>query len=182
MSKDKNTRLVTALNTMAELVGQRQVIGNNEIGLGMILQSYRCREEAQMVTDGLFRIVVMGTFTSGKSTLINALLGSRVLPESALPSTAILTFVQFGCEEDDVEIHYKDIVNEDGSITQGRIEHISKDEFMQTYRYGIADTEALISTGYVPRFKNVAYSIIRCSLPLMQNGVNIVDTPGLEDK
>lgn len=52
MSKDKNTRLVTALNTMADLAGQRQVIGNNEIGLGMILQSYRCREEAQMVTDG----------------------------------------------------------------------------------------------------------------------------------
>ena len=66
MSKDKNTRLVTALNTMADLAGQRQVIGNNEIGLGMILQSYRCREEAQMVTDGLFRIVVMGTFTSGR--------------------------------------------------------------------------------------------------------------------
>ena len=182
MSKDKNTRLVSALNTMAELTGQRQVIGNNEVGLGMMLQSNQCREEAQMVTDGLFRVVVMGTFTSGKSSLINALLGSRVLPESALPSTAILTFIQFGCEEDDVEIHYKDIVNEDGSVTHGRIEHITKDEFMQTYRYGIAETEALASTGNVPRFRNVAYSIIRCSLPLMQNGVNIVDTPGLEDK
>ena len=46
MSKDKNTRLVSALNTMAELTGQRQVIGNNEVGLGMMLQSNQCREEA----------------------------------------------------------------------------------------------------------------------------------------
>ena len=182
MSKDKNERLVSALSTMADCVGSRQVIGNNEIGLGMLLQSNRCREEAQLVKDGLFRVVVMGTFTSGKSTLINALLGKKVLPESALPSTAILTFIQFGCEEDNVEIHYKDIVNEDGSISQGRVEHISKDEFMETYRYGIADAEILAVTGNVTRFKNVAYSIMRCSLPLMQNGVNIVDTPGLEDK
>lgn len=182
MSKDKNERLVSALSTMADCVGSRQIIGNNEIGLGMLLQSNRCREEAQLVKDGLFRVVVMGTFTSGKSTLINALLGKKVLPESALPSTAILTFIQFGCEEDDVEIHYKDIINEDGSISQGRVEHISKDEFMETYRYGIADAETLAVTGNVTRFKNVAYSIMRCSLPLMQNGVNIVDTPGLEDK
>lgn len=36
--------------------------------------------------------------------------------------------------------------------------------------------------GGIPRFKKVAYSIVRCSLPLVQDGVSIVDTPGLEDK
>ena len=124
----------------------------------------------------------MGTFTSGKSTLINALLGSRILPESALPSTAILTFIQFGYDTDDVEIHYRDIVNEDGNVTKGAVEHISKENFMQTYHYDIADTEKLSQTGSIPRFKKVAYSIVRCSLPLVQYGVSIVDTPGLEDK
>lgn len=182
MSKDKNTRLISALHKVAEMVGARKEVNGNNIGLGMQLQYNRCMEEARMVTDGLFRVVVMGTFTSGKSTLINALLGSRILPESALPSTAILTFIQFGCDTDDVEIHYRDIVNEDGNVTKGAVEHISKENFIQTYHYDIADTEKLSQTGSIPRFKKVAYSIVRCSLPLVQDGVSIVDTPGLEDK
>lgn len=182
MSKDKNTRLISALHKVAEMVGARKEVNGNNIGLGMQLQYNRCIEEARMVTDGLFRVVVMGTFTSGKSTLINALLGSRILPESALPSTAILTFIQFGYDTDDVEIHYRDIVNEDGNVTKGTVEHISKENFIQTYHYDIADNEKLSQTGSIPRFKKVAYSIVRCSLPLVQDGVSIVDTPGLEDK
>ena len=182
MSKDKNTRLISALHKVAEMVGARKEVNGNDIGLGMQFQYNRCMEEARVVTDGLFRVVVMGTFTSGKSTLINALLGSRILPESALPSTAILTFIQFGCDTDDVEIHYRDIVNEDGNVTKGAVEHISKEKFMQTYHYDIADTEKLSQMGGIPRFKKVAYSIVRCSLPLVQDGVSIVDTPGLEDK
>lgn len=182
MSKNKNTRLISALHKVAEMVGTRKEVNGNDIGLGMQLQYNRCMEEARIVTDGLFRVVVMGTFTSGKSTLINALLGSRILPESALPSTAILTFIQFGYDTDDVEIHYRDIVNEDGNVTKGAVEHISKENFIQTYHYDIADTEKLSQTGSIPRFKKMAYSIVRCSLPLVQDGVSIVDTPGLEDK
>ena len=182
MSKDKNTRLISALHKVAEMVGTRKEVNGNDIGLGMQLQYNRCMEEVRIVTDGLFRVVVMGTFTSGKSTLINALLGSRILPESALPSTAILTFIQFGYDTDDVEIHYRDIVNEDGNVTKGAVEHISKEKFMQTYHYDIADTEKLSQMGGIPRFKKVSYSIVRCSLPLVQDGVSIVDTPGLEDK
>ena len=115
------------------MVGIRKEVNGNDIGLGMQLQYNRCMEEARIVTDGLFRVVVMGTFTSGKSTLINALLGSRILPESALPSTAILTFIQFGYDTDDVEIHYRDIVNEDGNVTKGAVEHISKEKFMRMW-------------------------------------------------
>ena len=88
----------------------------------------------------------MGTFTSGKSTLVNALLGSRILPESALPSTAILTFIQYGCDEDDVEIHYKDTVNADGSVTAGRVEHVCKQEFVAIYHYTNADYGKVFGT------------------------------------
>ena len=181
-NNEKNNRMVSALNTVADMVGTRQNVNGREIGLGMTLQQNRCKEEAKAVTDGLFRVVVMGTFTSGKSTLINALLGSKVLPESALPSTAILTFVQYGADTDDVEIHFKDNVNDDGSVKPGRIEHVTKEEFLATYQYTNEDNEEFLSTGSVSRFKEVAYSIIRCSLPLMENGVSVVDSPGLEDK
>lgn len=181
-NNEKNNRMVSALNVVADMVGTRQNVNGREIGLGMTVQRDRCMEEAKTVRDGLFRVVVMGTFTSGKSTLINALLGSKILPESALPSTAILTFVQYGADEDDVEIRFKDIVNADGSVTAGRTEHVTKEQFLSTYQYTNEDNEEFLRTGSVARFKEVAYSIIRCSLPLMQNGVSVVDSPGLEDK
>ena len=181
-NNEKNIRMVSALNTVADMVGTQQLVNGHKIGLGMTLQQNRCKEEAKAVTDGLFRVVVMGTFTSGKSTLINALLGSKVLPESALPSTAILTFVQYGADTDDVEIHFKDTVNNDGSVKSGRIEHVTKEELLATYQYTNEDNEEFLSTGNVSRFQDVAYSIVRCSLPLMADGVSIVDSPGLEDK
>lgn len=70
--------MVSALTKVAEMIGQRKVVDNKKVGLGMTRQYNRCMEEAQMVSDGLFRVVVMGTFTSGKSTLINALLGYKI--------------------------------------------------------------------------------------------------------
>jgi len=184
MSKEKNVRMIATLHKIAEMVGQQQNYADYDykIGLGMNLQHDRCLEEIQAITDGLFRVVIMGTFTSGKSTLVNALLGSNILPESALPSTAILTFIQYGSNEDDVEIHFKDTVNADGSVTAGRVEHISKEEFVATYQYTNADNEEFAQTGSVSRFKDVAYSIVRSPLPLIADGVNIVDSPGLEDK
>lgn len=181
-NNEKNNRMVSALNVAADMVGTHQTINGHEVGLGMTMQKNRCLEEAQAVTDGLFRVVIMGTFTSGKSTLINALLGSKILPESALPSTAILTFVQYGADSDDVEIHYKDNVNADGSVSPGRVEHVTKEDFLATYQYTNEDNEEFLRTGSVARFKEVSYSIIRCSLPLMENGVSVVDSPGLEDK
>ena len=106
----------------------------------------------------------MGTFTSGKSTLVNALLGSRILPESALPSTAILTFIQYGCDEDDVEIHYKDTVNADGRVTAGRVEHVSKQEFVATYQYTNADNEELRRQAAWPvsRMWHLRLFVVRC--------------------
>ena len=162
MNKDRNTSMIASLEEIATLVGERQHLCGMETGLGLSLQRDRCMEEVRTITDGLFRVVVIGTFTSGKSTLVNALLGSRVLPESALPSTAILTFIQYGCDEDDVEIHFKDTINADGSVTVGRVEHVSKQEFVATYQYTNADNEEFAQTGSVARFTDVAYSIVRC--------------------
>ncbi|KJY32513.1 hypothetical protein VR46_34305, partial [Streptomyces sp. NRRL S-444] len=43
-----------------------------------------------------FRIMVLGEFSSGKSTLINALLGKRLLPTKANPATAFTTVLRWG--------------------------------------------------------------------------------------
>lgn len=53
-----------------------------------------------------YRILVVGSFCSGKSTFINSLLGGNVLPSSPLPSTVIRTEVKWGNAKKAV-IHFR---------------------------------------------------------------------------
>jgi small GTP-binding protein len=46
--------------------------------------------------DELFLIVVVGEFNAGKSALVNALLGEKVLLEGATPTTSRVTLVKWG--------------------------------------------------------------------------------------
>lgn len=55
-------------------------------------------QDAIVRLDELFLIVVVGEFNAGKSALINALLGARVLQEGAIPTTTRVTFVKHGDE------------------------------------------------------------------------------------
>lgn len=48
--------------------------------------------QTRLVT-GQFRLAVLGQFKRGKSTLLNALLGDKLLPTDILPVTAIPTFI-----------------------------------------------------------------------------------------
>ena len=45
--------------------------------------------------DELFLVVVVGEFNSGKSTIINALLGSRYLADGILPTTNEIAVLKF---------------------------------------------------------------------------------------
>jgi hypothetical protein len=76
----------TSLLRLAELAGE--------------LGSERVREEAtalaQRTSEGRFYIACLGQFKRGKSTLLDALLGDRVLPTGVLPITAVPTVVRYG--------------------------------------------------------------------------------------
>ena len=178
----KNECLINTLQQVAILVGEKKTVDEHEVGLGLSLQHDLLMRQAQDIHDGIFRVVIMGAFTTGKSTLINALVGKRILPESALPSTAILTFIQYGEDVDSVEVHFKDTVNEGGNVVKGRVEKLSQEDFFNEYRYTNEDNREFIETGQVKRFAVVNHAVMRCSLELMHNGVCIVDSPGLEDK
>ena len=57
----------------------------------------------------VFRIGFISTFSTGKSTIINALLGKEILPVAEKSTTGCITTITYG-EEDKVEIILKDIV------------------------------------------------------------------------
>jgi Dynamin family len=64
------------------------------------LGSERVREEAtalvQRTAEGRFYVACLGQFKRGKSTLLNALLGDRILPTGVLPLTTVPTVVRYG--------------------------------------------------------------------------------------
>lgn len=53
-------------------------------------------QEAIVRLEELFLIVVVGEFNAGKSALVNALLGAKVLQEGAVPTTTSVTLVKYG--------------------------------------------------------------------------------------
>ena len=140
----KNERLISSLQRVATLVGEKKTIEGQEVGLGLSLQHDLLMKQAQDIHDGIFRVVVMGAFTTGKSTLINALVGKRILPESALPSTAILTFIQYGEDENCVEVHFRGTTDEDGNHVAGRVEKMTQEDFFNEYRYTNEDNRECV--------------------------------------
>jgi len=58
-------------------------------------------QKAILQLDELFLIVIAGEFNAGKTALINALLGQRVLAEGATPTTSRVTLIKWGEEPDE---------------------------------------------------------------------------------
>jgi len=59
-------------------------------------ESLATLQEAILQLDELFLVVIVGEFNAGKSALVNALLGEKVLPEGATPTTSRVTLVKWG--------------------------------------------------------------------------------------
>ncbi len=74
---------------LADLLATLTALKNPPEGLSDLRQ-------AILQLDELFLIVVAGEFNSGKSALINALLGQRVLAEGVTPTTTRITLVKYG--------------------------------------------------------------------------------------
>lgn len=171
---EKIRKIEDALSVTSQLVGEVQTSPNEDdkvVGLGLNNESVICSDAAAAIREGVFKTIVMGTFTNGKSTIINALIGKRVLPESMTPSTAILSYIRYG-QNDDVIVYFND----------GHSETMSSSDFFNQYKYTIQDTAECRATGTVKRFSNVKDSVVYSDRPLLKNGVQIVDSPGLEDK
>jgi predicted GTPase len=54
------------------------------------------RELAARLAEDRFNLLLVGRFSRGKSTLMNALLGSDSLPTGIVPITSVITTVRYG--------------------------------------------------------------------------------------
>ncbi|SOC23902.1 SH3 domain-containing protein [Ureibacillus xyleni] len=66
------------------------------------------------------RLIVMGEFNAGKSTLINTLLGEEVIATGIVPTTAVATYLRYSKEK------YIEIVYENGNVERKSIKEMEK--------------------------------------------------------
>ncbi len=115
-----------------------------------------------LIASKTYVLAVMGEFKRGKSSLINALLGSPILPADVEPTTATLNRIVFATRPQ-VTVTYVD-----GTTVQVPIDELSAYVTKQGLDDG-ADATSIVEV------------VIGHPAPLTQNHIEIYDTPGLND-
>lgn len=135
-------------------------------------------DSIQQLMDDKFNVVVVGEFSRGKSTVINALLGSPVLPASMKPTTAILNKISYN---DSVNIRL--VYRETGNIQ--KTQDISPEHFKKIVApiepvAGDSDSfkryESEMKKLSMIEYAEIGYPSVFC-----RDGVEIIDTPGTND-
>lgn len=140
----------------------------------------RLLEDSTRLADERFNLVVIGEFSRGKSTFVNALLGKNILPSSKEATTNIISKIVYG-EQPKYTLLYKD----------GRKQEISKEEFdlIKAQTEDKPDKFALLKN-FVGKlrheethvdFGNIDHAEISYPLSFCKNQVDVVDTPGTND-
>jgi replication fork clamp-binding protein CrfC len=159
------------LNKLAETIKQAELAGDSSSGK---LSLERDIEDIIIASknfkEGVFRLLVLGDMKRGKSTFLNALIGENLLPSDVNPCTAVLTVLRYGSEKK-VTIHFND-----GKSPQ----QLDFQSFK--YKYTIAPAEAKkLEQEKKQAFPDVEYAVVEYPLPLLEKGIEIVDSPGLND-
>jgi GTP-binding protein EngB required for normal cell division len=146
-----------------------------------------------------FSIGITGVMNAGKSTMLNALMGKEILGSAVVPETANLTIVKHSPTEN-AKVYYwneqewakivkssdqldsmKDFVNETNEIFGESLKSYIKTE-SRFDEIGIAELSSYTSAEASEKKCNlVKYVELGSNLDFLSNGIEIVDTPGLDD-
>ena len=119
------------------------------------------RELEMDIQKNFYTVVVLGEFKRGKSTFVNALLGTPLLPTDILPETATINAIMFN-EEPKISVVTVD----------GEKEGEATADFLKKFSAQVADEKFLNEIRYI----KVGYP-----LEILKNRIVLVDTPGVAD-
>ena len=158
--------------------------------LNMSSASDNLNKLSKKVNNDTFKIQVIGTFSNGKSTVINALLGEEVLPAYALPTTAVINEVKYG-ENKEAILHFRDPLPETlpASLSTKALKHMKEHGIKNIPPLRISYTEiedyVVIPIGADPKemLLESPYEKVELFWPLemLKEGVEIIDSPGLNE-
>ncbi|MBP8645826.1 MAG: dynamin family protein [Syntrophobacteraceae bacterium] len=115
-------------------------------------------ELREKIASDTFNLVVVGQFKRGKTCLINALLGTELLPVSVVPLTSIVTILAYGSSLE-VRVFFRD----------GRSAAVEPEK--------IADY--VTEQGNPKNIRNVREVVLTYPSEYLKDGVRLVDTPGV---
>ncbi len=159
------------LDTIAKTLTEAEQVGETASGkLGLESTVDDLELVSHNLAEGAFRLLVLGDMKRGKSTFLNALIGENILPTDVNPCTAVLTVLSYG-QNKQVTVHFKD---------DREPELLDFDTFKQRYTIPPEEAKKLQEEG-ISAFPNVAYAEVQYPLTLLEKGVQIIDSPGLND-
>jgi small GTP-binding protein len=117
------------------------------------------RDLSARLAEDRFNLVVVGRFSRGKTSLMNAMLGSDRLPTGVVPVTSVITTVSYGTEEKAV-LYYQ---------------HTSL--FLDIPLWQLA--EHITEQGNPGNRRRIRMAEVQLPADLLRRGFYFVDTPGL---
>ena len=165
------SEVASCLSQMSTTLEQAESEGKTTSGeLGLVAEIEDLNIASKNLRQGVFRLLVLGDMKRGKSTFVNALIGENLLPSDVNPCTAVLTVLRYGPLKK-VTIYFKN---------NKRPEQLGFQEFKQQYTID-PDEAKRLEQEKKQAFPDVDYAVVEYPLPLLEKGIEIVDSPGLND-
>ena len=156
-------------------------------------------EVSQYINNQKFSIGITGVMNAGKSTMLNALMGKEILGSAVVPETANLTIVKYDTKSSAKVFFWNTkewntivrsanelesiaaFVEETQKIFKEELNDYIKDE-SRSQEVDINNLALYTSAEKSGKKCNlVKYVELKSNLSFLQNGIEIVDTPGLDD-
>jgi len=139
---------------IADIIRSAQAVDTKDADL-----AHECRDLLTRLAEDRFNLMVVGRFSRGKSTLMNAILGGELLPTGIVPLTSVITTVRYGSRKQ-VVLHFN-----------GR--GLTRD-------VPLAELAEYVTQQSNPgNVKNLAYAEIELPVEILRRGYFFVDSPGL---
>ena len=165
------SEVASCLKQMVTTLEQAESEGKSTSGeLGLEEEIKDLNIASKNLRQGVFRLLVLGDMKRGKSTFVNALIGEKLLPSDVNPCTAVLTVLRYGPLKK-VTIYFKNSKSP---------EQLGFQEFKQQYTIE-PDEAKRLEQEKKQAFPDVDYAVVEYPLPLLEKGIEIVDSPGLND-
>ncbi len=173
---------------LAQLIAR---LGSAVRRLGLEARVQELASLQERLESDCFKVMVLGEFKRGKSTFINALLGEEVLPSSAIPCTAVINEVKWG-EQQRAILHFRHPLPKPLAVTvppevQAQIERHA-DVPIPPLEVPIRNLDSYVAIPEPEKdqAESVAespYSKVEIFWPLemCHNGIEIIDSPGLNE-
>ncbi len=152
-------RVLAEISSLLEAIEQYRLLSvadnqNNELLMQPFI--YKLKDK---IESNVFKVMVVGEFSTGKSTLINALLRANILPTHVRPTTSNICLIRYA-KIPKVTIYYRDGLSQEVPLNR-------LNEYSALFEQGNQLAEQISEI-------NICYPLDYC-----KDGIEILDTPGL---